>query len=124
MPMGLKDLVAEARTQIPAVSPQQSKDQADLILDVREPVELEDTGRISGALNIPRGVLETRADPDSPTAERRLTALRGAGRVHVLCASGGRAAMAAHTLSRMGYDAAVIEGGMSGWKKAGLPVEG
>ena len=32
--------------------------------------------------------------------------------------------MAAHTLSRMGYEAAVIEGGMGAWKKAGLPVEG
>ena len=39
-------------------------------------------------------------------AEARLTALRGAGSVHVLCGSGGRAAMAAHPLSRMGYDTA------------------
>ena len=124
MPMGLKDLVAEARANIPAVTPQQANDEADLILDVREPVELKDAGRIAGALNIPRGLLEIRADPDSPAAERRLVGLRGSGRVHVLCASGGRAAMAAHTLSRMGFDAAVIEGGMSGWKKAGLPVEG
>ena len=124
MPMGLKDLVAEARTHISAVTPQQAKEEADLILDVREPVELDDAGRIEGALNIPRGVLEPRADPDSPVAERRLTDLRGAGRVHVLCASGGRAAMLAHTLSRGGYEAAVIEGGMAGWKKAGLPVEG
>ena len=124
MPMELKDLVAEARANVPAVTPQQAKEAADLILDVREPSELETPGRVVGALNLPRGILETRADPESSMAEPRLTVLRGAGSVHVLCGSGGRAAMAAHTLSRMGYDAAVIEGGIAGWKQAGLPVEG
>jgi rhodanese-related sulfurtransferase len=43
--------------------------------------------------------------------------------VHVLCGSGGRAALAAHTLKRMGYEATVIEGGIAGWKESGLPVE-
>lgn len=124
MPMSLKDLVAEARSHVAVVSPQEAHDSADLVLDVREPTELEANGRVAGALNIPRGVLEMRADPDSQAAESRLTELRGSGRVQVLCGSGGRAAMAAHTLSRMGYDAAVIEGGMTAWKSAGLPVEG
>jgi rhodanese-related sulfurtransferase len=124
MPMGMKDLVAEARAHVSAVAPQQAKDDADVILDVREPAELDSTGRIAGALNIPRGILESRADPESSAADQRLTRLRGSGRVHVLCASGARAALAAHTLSRMGYEASVIEGGMSGWKQAGLPVEG
>ena len=123
MPMSLKDLVTEARSHVPVVSPLEAQRSADLILDVREPAELETSGRIAGALNIPRGILEMRADPDSQTAERRLTELRGSGRVQVLCGSGGRAAMAAHTLSRMGYDAAVIEGGITAWKSAGLPVE-
>ena len=41
----------------------------------------------------------------------------------VLCAAGGRAALAADTLRVMGYQAQVIEGGMSGWKASGLPVE-
>ena len=124
MPMGVKELVAEARKHVSSVSPAEAKEKADLILDVREPPELEANGRIAGALNVPRGVLETRADPESSVAEARLTALRGSGSVHVLCGSGGRAAMAAHTLSRMGYDAAVIEGGIAGLREAGLPVEG
>lgn len=124
MPIGMKELVAEARAHVSAVTPQQAKDEADVILDVREPAELESTGQIAGALNIPRGILESRADPESSVADPRLTRLRGSGRVHVLCASGARATLAAHTLLRMGYEAAVIEGGMSGWKQAGLPVEG
>lgn len=124
MALGMKELVAEARAQVQAVTPQQARDSGELILDVREPSELESSGRVAGAVNIPRGVLESRADPGTQTAEERLTRLRGAGRVHVLCGSGARAALAAHTLSRMGYDATVIEGGLAGWKEAGLPVEG
>jgi rhodanese-related sulfurtransferase len=123
MPMGLKNLVAEARAHVGTLTPQEAHDTADLVLDVREPPELDRTGRIAGSLNVPRGILESRADPDSSAAEPRLARLRGAGRVCVLCGSGGRAALAAYTLTRMGYDAAVIEGGMSGWKQAGLPVE-
>ena len=124
MALGMKQLVAEARALVKAVTPQQAQESGELILDVREPPELETSGRIAGALNIPRGVLETRADPETATAEERLTRLRGVGRVHVLCGSGARAALAAHTLSRMGYGATLIEGGMTGWKQAGLPVEG
>ncbi len=126
MTMTMKDLVADARSRVGAVSPQEAENAArkgDLILDVREPAELKKDGRIAGALHIPRGVLETRADATAQTAEARLTDLRGSGRVHVLCASGGRAALAADTLRRMGYDADLIEGGLGGWKSAGLPVE-
>jgi len=42
--------------------------------------------------------------------------------VHVLCASGARAALAADSLKQMGYDATVIDGGLAAWKKAGLPL--
>ncbi len=122
----MRDLVADARTRVGAVSPQEaerSARQGDLILDVREPAELEGAG-IAGALHVPRGIIETRVDATADTAEARLTEVRGSGRVHVLCASGGRAALAADTLRRMGYDADLIEGDLGGWKSAGLPVEG
>ncbi len=124
MALGMKQLVAEARAQVQAVAPQQARNSGELILDVREPLELESSGRVAGAVNIPRGVLESRADPDTQTAEERLTHLRGAGRIHVLCGSGARAALAAHTLSRMGYEATVIEGGMTGWETGGHPGGG
>ncbi|WP_375263429.1 rhodanese-like domain-containing protein [Palleronia sp.] len=126
MTMTMKDLVADARSRVGAVSPQEAEDAArkgDLILDVREPAELEKDGRIAGALHIPRGILETRADATAQTAEARLTETQSSGRVHVLCASGGRAALAADTLQRMGYEADLIESGLGGWRSAGLPVE-
>lgn len=126
MPMGLKELVAEARQTIDISTPEEThaaaRDGRALVLDVREPAELDEAGRIEGAVHVPRGLLEAKADPTSPLAEKRLTAAQEAGPVHVLCASGGRAALAAATLRRMGYDAAVIEGGFAGWTKAGLPV--
>ena len=127
MTLTMKDLVAEARSRVAAISPKLAEEAArdgDLILDVREPAELEKDGRIAGALHVPRGILETRADATAETAEARLTELRDSRRVHVLCASGGRAALAADTLRRMGYDADLVEGGLGGWRSAGLPVEG
>ncbi|WP_299650781.1 rhodanese-like domain-containing protein [uncultured Jannaschia sp.] len=123
MPSTMKDLVAEARANVATVTPEEAQGSGELILDVREPAELGQSGAVPGAFLVPRGTLEMRADATAETAESRLTERMGNGRVHVLCAAGGRAAMAADTLRRMGYDATVIEGGMAGWKKAGLPVE-
>jgi len=126
MTLTMKDRVADARSRVAAVSPQEAETSArkgDLILDVREPIELDKDGRIAGALHIPRGILETRADATAQIAELRLTETQSSGRVHVLCASGGRAALAADTLQQMGYEADLIEGGLGGWKSAGLPVE-
>ena len=121
--MGVRDLVREAREQVEAVEPAAAGDGGGLILDVREANELEKT-RVPGALHVPRGLLESNADPQSPMANERLTGMRDGGTVDVLCASGARAAMAAATLDRMGYRARVIEGGLEGWRKAGLPIEG
>ena len=55
--MTLKDLVADARSRVGAVSPQEAKEavrNGDLILDVREPAELEKDGRIAGAHYVPQ----------------------------------------------------------------------
>ncbi|CTQ34511.1 rhodanese-like domain-containing protein [Jannaschia rubra] len=123
MSMSMKDLVAEARGRIAAVSPHDAHEGGGLVLDVREPDELSEKGRVPGALHIPRGMLEANADPDSPVANETLTAERDGRTVDVLCASGARAALAAATLDRMGYRARVIEGGLGAWSKAGLPVE-
>ena len=124
MAMSMKELVAEARGRVETVSPADAHGAGGLILDVREPEEFSGKGRAPGSLNVPRGLLEMRADPESGASDERLTALRGGGTLHVMCAAGGRATMAADTLRRMGYDAKVIEGGMGGWEKAGLPIEG
>lgn len=128
MSKSVKDLVAEAKAAAGEVSPREARDQAEnggLILDVREAGELSEDGRVEDALHIPRGVLESRADPQSSSANGSLTELRETERpVLVLCASGARASMAAARLQEMGYRARSIEGGLKGWREAGLPVLG
>ncbi len=127
MTKSMKDLVADARKRVEtirATDAQAARESGDVILDVREPAELESDGTIDRAVHIPRGLLEAQADPDTGKGNGALIALRRSeGCVHVLCASGARAALAADTLKVMGYNAKVIDGGLGGWKEAGLPVK-
>ncbi|KZY26317.1 MULTISPECIES: rhodanese-like domain-containing protein [Rhodobacterales] len=126
MNKSMKDLVADARSRVDGIAPadaHRAMAQGDVILDVRETAELKSDGAIEGAIHIPRGLVEAQADPETGKANEALAAKRdGTGRVHVLCASGARAALAADSLRQMGYDTAVIEGGLAGWKDAGLPL--
>jgi rhodanese-related sulfurtransferase len=91
-----------------------------LLVDLREPEELA-AGRIPGALHVPRGMLEFRADPSSPYHD---PALDPARRFVLYCASGGRSALAAATLQDMGYEqVAHLDGGFKAWVERGAPVE-
>ncbi|MDO7161211.1 hypothetical protein Q5N85_20000, partial [Acinetobacter baumannii] len=61
----MKDLVADAQSRVATVPPEQAArgdGSAALVLDVREPSELETHGRVPGALHVPRGLVESRAD--------------------------------------------------------------
>lgn len=118
-----KEMVAAARASIEVVSPQEAAASGGAILDVREPAEVQ-AGRVGGPfIHIPRGLLEPKADAESGMGDPALLAARDAGPVMVLCAAGGRAALAAAALKEMGYDARLIEGGFAGWKAAGLPTD-
>ena len=116
-----KEMVADARNKAEVVSPEEASTAGGVILDVREPGEVQ-AGRVGGDfIHIPRGLLEPKACAESGMGEPALLAAR-AKPVMVLCASGGRAALAAVTLKELGYDARIIDGGFNGWKAAGLPV--
>lgn len=83
MPMSVKDLVAEAKANIWSITPEKAhraQGLGDLLLDVREPTELDNDGRIDGALHVPRGMLEAKADPETGAAEERLVAARARAR--------------------------------------------
>lgn len=127
MSKSMKDLVADARSRVDAITPgdaHAAMQAGDLVLDVREPAELNADGAIEGVVHIPRGLIEAQADPETGKGNDALTAKRnGGGRVHVLCASGARAALSADSLRQMGYEATVIDGGFAAWKEAGLPVK-
>lgn len=113
MPVTAQMLVQAAKQEIREVDLENAGDLLQpanaLILDVREPEEYQ-RGAIPGAINIPRGLLEFRIgslpqDPSTATL--------------VYCQSGGRAALAAQTLQRMGYINVVsLAGGYAAWEAA------
>ena len=86
---------------------------AHLVFDVRETDEVS-SGRIPGAVHVPRGLLELRIESLAPTQAP----------VTVYCASGVRSLLAAKTLREMGYsDVSSLEGGFDAWKADGRPVD-
>lgn len=116
-------LVAEAKSQIENLSVDQFAKEVEtgaVVVDLREPEELATSGFIPGAVHVPRGMLEFRADPT--TAYYNPVFDRGA-RTLLYCASGGRSALGAVALERLGYsDVAHLEGGFKAWTEAGRPV--
>ena len=73
-----KDMLAAANAAVPRLTGAQSKEMIDkgdaMILDVRDGTEVEQTGKLKGALHVARGSLEGRADPDSPNYNPALQA--------------------------------------------------
>jgi rhodanese-related sulfurtransferase len=116
-------LVAEAKANVENLTPDQVSAQATgdaVVVDLREPAELDNDGMIAGAIHAPRGMLEFWADPSSPYHRAELDPTR---RTILYCASGGRSALAAGVLARLGYtDVAHLDGGIKAWKQAGYPV--
>jgi rhodanese-related sulfurtransferase len=129
MAMGVKEMIQEALPSVEAISAQDVKERlasgdVDLVVDVREPKEWEG-GHVPGAINVPRGMLELRADPESPATDPALSANKDA-RVIVYClkAPGARSVLAAQTLGNMGYlNVAAMRGGFEEWRAEGLPAE-
>lgn len=125
MTLTAADLVAEARRQIREIGPDQYSARAGdrTLIDVREPAEF-DTGPVAGAVNIPRGVLEFQVDAHPAVADVSDPALsHKAQAIVVVCRTGGRSALAAMNLQRMGFsDVRSIAGGITDWAAAGLPL--
>ena len=117
------DLVAEARAKIREVAPRDAAAGDALVIDVREPSEFE-TGHIPGSINIPRGVLEFQVDAHPAVANVSDPALSHKERpIVVTCRTGGRAALSAVNLQRLGFsDVRSIAGGVTAWGEAGLPL--
>lgn len=116
-------LVQDAKASIDNLTPDQV--QAEMaagrvtLVDVRDAPELSQ-GTIPGAVHASRGMLEFYADPSSPYHK---AGLDPNSRVILHCASGGRSALAVHTLRALGYkNVAHLDGGFKAWQAAGKPV--
>ena len=115
----VQSMLAEADAEVPRISPDEAKGlvgRADvLFLDVREPAEVAASGKVPGALAVPRGLVEFRADPASALHDK---AFDRAKTVVAYCASGGRSALVGKTLKDMGYSNVKNLGGFKGWVDA------
>ncbi len=123
---GYKALLAEADKAIETLSVDDVKGllgREDVVLvDIRDPRELEREGRMPGAFHCTRGMLEFWIDPESPYAK---PVFQEDKKFVFFCAGGWRSALAAKTAQDMGLKpVAHMAGGFGAWKKAGAPVEG
>ena len=108
-----KQLVDEAKREIKEIDPaelkrmQQSPESFTLI-DVREPDEVAE-GSIAGAKALPRGQLEHKIDTITTDKNKPIVCY---------CGGGGRSALAAQSLKKMGFKNVMsLSGGYKGWKK-------
>ena len=115
---------AEAKSNVPAISPQDAdklRGSNDvLFVDVRDADEVAKTGKIAGALNVSRGMLEFRADDATPFHHK---AFDRSKTIILYCASGGRSALCGQALLDLGYEKVFNLGGFEAWRDDDLPID-
>jgi rhodanese-related sulfurtransferase len=124
MPTTLKEMMAAARAAVPMIAPEEvtalvAQGKA-VVVDVRDGTEVQASGKVKGALHVPRGLLEFKADPESPMYEPSFQKTKT---IILYCASGGRSALAGKTLKDMGYADVRNLGGFQDWMMSGGAVE-
>tara|TARA_Y100001936_G_C15610736_1_gene426509 strand:- start:44 stop:430 length:387 start_codon:yes stop_codon:yes gene_type:complete len=118
-------LVMEALSEITTISPSKAlemsnKDECNLI-DIRDAVELQNLGRIENSVNISRGLLEFLIHPESAFVQNNNLDLNK--ELVLFCAAGGRSALAAKTLKKMGFKkVSHVEGGFTNMSNSGFKV--
>lgn len=120
----LKELMAQANAAVPRISPADAKELVakgnTLVVDVRDAPEVEKSGMVAGAHHVSRGMLEFRADPDSPYHDKNFARDKT---VLVYCASGGRSALAGKALKDLGFDKVFNLGAFKDWVESGGAVD-
>jgi len=124
--MSAATLFEQSGAAVTFLTPEQFATEADnpltVVVDVREADERVASGSIAGAIHVPRGLLEFRADPTNAGHDSRL---RPDARVLLYCSDGARAALAGVSLRTLGYtDVTYLRGGLVAWTVARLPLVG
>lgn len=91
-----------------------------ILIDVRDPGEVAQSGKAASAIHIPLATFRMLADPASPEC---LPELKQGKPVIVYCAAGGRAQMACQMLVQFGYGDVSNLGGLRDWAAAGGTLE-
>ncbi len=85
-----------------------------VLVDTREDTEWQ-AGRIRGAIHLGKGVIERDIEAKIPDKSQEII---------LYCGGGFRSALAAEALQKMGYTNVIsMDGGMRGWRAAGLPED-
>ncbi|MCW2688390.1 MAG: putative Rhodanese-related sulfurtransferase [Mycobacterium sp.] len=120
MAKSLKELIEAANAVVPRITPEKAQEMITngdaLVVDVRDAPEVDKSGKVAGAVHVPRGMLEFRADPESPYYDPDFAKDKP---VIVYCAAGGRAALSGQTLKEMGYEQVYNLGGFRDWADSG-----
>ena len=124
--MKVEQLLEEARAGLERMTPARAHEEMRsgraVLVDIREEERRARDGRVPGAVEIARNVLEWRCAPESDWRDQRVS---DPDRVLiVMCNEGFQSSLAAATLQRLGLPRATdVDGGFQRWAADGLPVE-
>jgi rhodanese-related sulfurtransferase len=91
----------------------------DLIIDVREPGEYA-KGHVTGAINIPRGLIEFKIWSKVGFPENTDTGKK----IYIYCKTGGRASLTTKSLKDLGFTKVkAVNMKIADWIEAGHPIE-
>jgi rhodanese-related sulfurtransferase len=119
----VKQLLEAANAAVPRISAAEAREliaKGALVVDVRDAPEVEASGKVAGAVHVSRGMLEFRADPESPYHDKHFAKDKA---VILYCASGGRSALSGKALKDLGYARVYNLGAFKDWVQAGGEVE-
>ena len=120
----VKQMMDAANAAVPRISPAQAMDMIAkgnvLVVDVRDALEVQKSGKVQGAVHAPRGLIEFKACPESPTHDKSFDKSKT---VIVYCASGGRSALSGKVLKDLGYGSVHNLGAFKDWVESGGAVE-
>jgi len=124
MSSSVKEMLAAANAAVPKITPAEARDMIAkgnvLVVDVRDAPEVEKSGKVAGAVHVSRGMLEFRADPDSPYHDKNFAKDKT---VILYCASGGRSALSGKTLKDLGFEKVYNVGAFKDWAESGGAIE-
>jgi rhodanese-related sulfurtransferase len=124
MATSVKQMMEAANAAVPRLTPAQAREMMakgnTLVVDVRDAPELEKSGKVAGAVHVSRGMLEFRADPESPYHDNNFSKDKT---VILYCASGGRSALSGKVLKDMGYDRVYNLGAFKDWAEGGGAID-
>ena len=124
MEKSFSERVAEAKAEVPAVTPEGAKERREsdpntVFIDPRKAADISaSTGIIPGALNVTLAQLS-----ESPESELPQELGSRARPIITACQAGPMGALAAHALKNRGFtNVCFIDGGTQGWLNAGYPT--